>query len=353
MRKLLVLIFLASACSSNGSDAPLLTLADLENPPATTVASATTTTPEVTAPSTTSSTLLVVDVPAPVTIQAANGWSILEGRGAPLRLLDEAVEVAFDDLMGGVLFQFVGAGVDVEADQRVFWSRASQPEAQPFIDVIEPDSTLKLWGVEQIEGRPQAIFTVTHNFNDPESRRQDLVLYDFQTGDSVLATIGGWESGPLVIDYAGDKFLIERADEALTAFQFRDVAGAVVELASNPNPGCFDDPTCPAHPALDVGGGLMAYVERPDDTTAVELVVRDIDLGEEISRISLPSALSRDVVVDFDGSIALVNHRVDGGYRALVVDVGSGSVGDFGLDGLVRFLRVRPEMDGLIQIIGR
>ncbi len=97
----------------------------------------------------------------------------------------------------------------------------------------------------------------------------------------------------------------------------------------------------------------MAYVERPDDTTAVELVVRDIDLGEEISRISLPSALSRDVVVDFDGSIALVNHRVDGGYRALVVDVGSGSVGDFGLDGLVRFLRVRPEMDGLIQIIGR
>lgn len=356
MRKLLVLIFLASACSGSGSDGPLLTFADLENATTTTAGTATSTSePSTPATTTTSTTLLVVDVPAPVTIQSEAGWSVLTGRGAPTRLLDEPVEVAFDDLMGGVLFQFPGAGADVEADQRVFWSRSASPEAQPFIDVIEPDTTLKLWGVEEVEGRPQAILTVIHDFNDPEARREDLVLYDFLTGDAVLATVGGWESGPAVIDYAGGKFIIERGDEALTAFQFRDVAGNVVELASNPHPGCLDDPTCPAHPALDSSGGLLAYVQRSADetSTGVELVVRDIDLGEEIQRIPLPPDLSRDVVVDFDGSTALINHRVDGDYQALVVDVGSGTVGNFGLAGLVRFLRVLPEMEGPIQIVGR
>ena len=361
MRKLLVLIFILSACSGSGSDGPLLTFADFDNPPTTvdpTFGSSTSTTAASTpATTTTSTTLLVVDVPAPITLLGENTWSVLEGRGAPIRLIDERVGVAFDDLQGGFLFQFSGAGEDVTADQRVFWSRPSSPDAEPFLDVLEDDSALKLWGVEEIDGKPQVIFTVIHDFNDPEARREDLVLFDFQTGDRVLATVGGWESGPLVIDYGDGRFVIERGDEALTSFQFRDTAGDVIDLASNPHPGCFDDATCPTNPALDPSGGLLAYLQRSplagSDSLGVELVVRDIDLGEEILRVPLPADLSSEVVLDFDGSVALVNHLTPGGYRAIVVDVGAGTFGDFGFEGLIRFLRIGLDIEPPIEVLGR
>ena len=353
MRKLLVLIFIVSACSRSGSDAPLLTFADLENPPTTLESSvaSTTSTTEATSETTTSTTLLVVDVPAPITILRQDSWSVLEGRGAPVRLIDEGVGVAFDDLAGGFLFQFSGDGKDPTADSRVFWSRAGNPDAEPFLFVPEDDAALRLWGVEQIDGKPQWIFTVIHDFSDPENRREDLVLYAPDTGDRVLETIGGWESGPLVIDYGGGRFVIERGDEGQTSFQFRDSDGAVIELASNPHPGCFDDPTCPTNPALDPSGGLIAYLQR--SATAVDLVVRDIDLGEEIARIALPPDLSSDVVLDFDGSIAIVNQLTPTGNHALVVDVEAGTVGDFGLEGIVRFLRASPQATGPVDVINR
>ena len=357
MRKLLVLIFIFSACGGSGSDAPPLTFADFDSPATTVGGTGSSTTAEASTPgpTTTSTTLLVVDVPAPITILEPDGWSALEGRGAPVRLLDERVGVAFDDLLGGFLFQFSGAGEDVTADQRVFWSRASSPDAQAFLDVPQGDSALRLWGVEEIDGKPQAIFTVIHDFSDPDNRREDLVLYDFQSGDRVLATIGGWESGPLVIDYGGGRFVIERGDEGQTSFQFRNTEGQVVELASNPHRGCFDDPTCPTNPALDPSGGLLAYVQRSGsgDTAVVDLVVRDIDLGEETMRIPLPPDLAEEVVLDFDGSVAVVSQSTAAGYRAIVVDVAAGTVGDFGLEGIVRFLRVSPQADQTVEILGR
>ena len=361
MRKLLVLILILSACSGNGSEGPLLTFADLDSPPTTVDvnpgSSTSTTALSVPATTTTSTTLLVVDVPAPITILGSDHWSVLEGRGVPVPIVDERVGLAFDDLLGGFLFQFSGAGEDVTADQRVFWSRPSSPDAQPFLDVLEDDSALRLWGVEQIDGRPQAIFTVIHNFSDPDTRREDLVLYDFETGDRVLATVGGWESGPLVIDYGGGRFVIERGDEGLTSFEFRDSAGQVIDLASNPHPGCFDDATCPTNPALDPSGGLLVYLQRSPlgdgDLLEVELVVRDIDLGEEISRIPLPIDPSGEMVLDFDGSVALVNQLTPEGYRAIVVDVGAGTLGDFGLEGLVRFLRLELDIDGPVEVLRR
>lgn len=89
------------------------------------------------------------------------------------------------------------------------------------------------------------------------------------------------------------------------------------------------------------------------DLLAVELVVRDIDLGEEIARITLPADPSGEIVLDFDGSVALVNRLTPEGYRAVVVDVGAGTLGDFGLEGVVRFLRSELDIDGPVEVLRR
>jgi len=339
---LLILTLVLAACSGSSSEGPQLTFADFDNPPTTsevlggtsTTIPSSTTTPGST--STTTTTLLVVDTPAPVTVRSDSGFLTLEGLGAPRRILDAPVEAGFDDLSGGFLFQTPGAGVDIAADQRVFWARAANPEAQPWLDVSD-GSLLKLWGVELIEGSPAMILTVTDDAADPELRVERLVVYDFKTYDRVLGEVGDGGSGPLTISYSGGRFLLEQSAGAQQFFEFRNPQGAVLSLESNPQPGCSEDPTCPTRPTLDPTGSLIAYVEGG------ELVVRELDLNEELLRLPMAAALSEVTGLDFDGSTIIVNRQ---GAPALVVDVASGVFGEFGLPGEVHFLRVGPAFDG-------
>ncbi|MDH3606777.1 MAG: hypothetical protein OER12_07260 [Acidimicrobiia bacterium] len=338
---LLVLTLVLAACSGSSSEGPLLTFADFANPPTTSEAlgSTSTTTPSTTTPSstsTTTTTLLVVDTPAPVTVRSDSGFLTLEGLGAPRRILDAPVEAGFDDLSGGFLFQAPGAGVDLAADQRVFWARAANPEAQPYLKVSD-GSLLKLWGVELIEGSPAMILTITDHAADPELRVQRLVVFDFKTFDRVLGEVGDGASGPLSISYSGGRFLLEQSAGVQQFFEFRNPQGAVLSLESNPQPGCSEDPTCPMRPTLDPTGSLIAYVEGS------ELVVHDLDLNEELNRLPMATALSEVTGLDFDGSTIIVNRQ---GAPALVVDVRSGVFGEFGLTGEVHFLRVGPAFDG-------
>lgn len=359
MRKsLFICAFLLGACSGGSSDSPVLTFADFASPATTTEvlsdSSSTTSvppaTPETTGSSTTTTSLLVIDVPGAVAIRSADGFSVIEGRGAPQRFLEQPVAAAFDDLRGGVVFQLPGAGEDPAADQRIFWSRPTHPEAEPFLDVTE-GSLLRLWGTEEIGGTPAMILTIIDDPEDPTSRVERLVAYDFRSADRVLGEVGGEGSGPASISYGGGRFLLEQTAGEQTFFEFRNDQGAVITLASNPHTGCAIDPTCPSSPVLDPSGSFVAYI-LGNPAEQAELVVHDLDLDEEIRRIALPGSLGEVISLDYDGTTVLINRiDPDGVERALIVDVSSSTIGEYGLTGRVQFLRDPPAITGPIGII--
>lgn len=359
MRKtLFICAFLLGACSGGNSDSPVLTFADFASPATTTevLSDSSSTLPPTTVPpepvvsTTTTTTLLVVDAPEAVAIRTIDGFSVIEGRGAPRRVVEEPVAAGFDDLEGGFVFQLPGAGEDPAADQRIFWSRPTHPDAEPFLDVTE-GSLLALWGTEMIGGRPTMILTITDDPGDPDTRVERLVAYDFDTGDRVLAEVGGDGSGPVSVSYGGGRFLLEQAAGEQTFFEFRNDQGAVITLSSNPHPGCAVDPTCPRWPVLDPSGSFVAFVVEDTDG-AMELVVHDLDLDEEVRRISLPGSVGRVTGLDYAGTTVLVNRiDPDGVGRALIVDVSTSTVGEYGLTGRVQFLREPPGFESPITII--
>jgi len=355
MRKTLLLFaILLTACSGGSSDGPALTFADFDNPPTTSEVLGGSSTTSSLAPTTTSSTstttsttLLVIDTPGPVSILTSTDYSILEGRGAPRRLLEAPIAVGLDDLQGGFVFQMPGAGVDTDADQRIFWSRSSNPEAQPFLDVTD-GSLLKLWGVELIDDAPTMILTIADDADDPAARTDRLVVFDFVAGDRVLGEIGAAGSGPESISYGGGRFILEQRSGSQSLFEFRNDQGAIIDLASNPHKGCSDDSTCPTTPALDESGSFLAYLQAPADGR-IELVVYDVDLGEEVQRIELPAGADGASGLEFYGTTVLVNPSDTDG-RAIIVDTDRVTVGEFGLAGIVRFLRTGPGFDGPIEL---
>ena len=356
MRKVLLLLaILLSACGVGESDPPVLTFADFANPPTTTevLSDSSSTMPQATTTtvttSTSTTTLIVVDSPDPIAVRTDSGFGLLEGRGAPSRLVETPVEAAFEDFEGGVVLQLPGAGSDPTADQRIFWARSSKSEAEPFLDVTD-GSLLKLWGTEEIDGSPHMILTITDDPDDPDLRVERLVAYEFGGGDRVLGEVGGDGFGPISISYGGGRFLLEQQAGEQTVFEFRNDQGAPLQLDSNPQPGCADDPTCPRLPTLHPSGSFLAYVEGSGDL--VELVVLDLDLDEEVRRIELPASLGEVTGLDYQDDTVLVN-RVDpsGGERALIVDVPSSTVGEFGLTGRVQFLRESITFDGPLELV--
>jgi hypothetical protein len=355
-RSLLLFAILLGACAGGDSDPPVLTFAEFANPPTTsevlsdspsTVAPLPTTT---SVPVTTSTTtLIVVDAPSAVAISTESGFSLLEGRGAPRRLVEEPVAAAFDDLSGGFVFQLPGAGSDPTADQRIFWSRDSRPDAEPFLDVDE-GSLLALWGTEEIDGAPHMILTITDHPDDPDQRVERLVAYGFGSGDRVLGEVGGDGSGPITVTYGGGRYLLEQQAGEQTVFQFRNDQGAVLDLSSNPQPGCAADPSCARRPALHPSGSFVAYIEGSGDL--VELVVLDLDLDEEVRRILLPASLGEVTGLDYEDDTVLINRISPAGRtQALIVNVPASTVGEFGLTGHVQFLRQAPAFDGAVTIL--
>jgi len=359
MRKLLLLLALILAgCSGADSNGPSLTFADLSNPAiapevlsgASSSSTTSTTPPPTTTSSTTSTTLLVVDTPGPVTILAETGFSILQGRGAPQRLVEIAIETGFEDLQGGYVFQLPGAGIDPAADQRIFWSRTSRPDAEPFLDVSD-GGLLRLWGTEMIGDVPKMILTITDDSDTPGELVERLVVFDFVTGDRVLGEVGGVDHGPVSISYGGGRFLLDQQAGVQSFFEFRNDQGAVVSLASNPQTGCAEDPDCPSNPALDPTGSFLAYLQ-PGPEASTDLVILDLDLNEEVRRIVLPASLGEVLGLEFSGETVIVNRiNPTGEERAIIVDTASSAFGEFGLQGYVSFHRQEAEFEGPISIL--
>ena len=358
MRKpLLLLTLILAGCSGASSNGPQLTFADFNNPATPEVlsgssSSSTTSTapPSTTTSSTTSTTLLVIDAPGPVSIQTEEGFSILVGRGAPGRLVESPIEAGFEDLQGGYVFQLPGAGSDPSADQRIFWARASKPEAQPFLDVDE-GSLMRLWGTAMVGESPQMILTITDDSDTQGEFVERLILFDFESGDRVLGEVGGDGHGPERISYGGGRFLLDQRAGVQSFFEFRNDQGAVVSLDSNPQTGCAESPACLTHPVLDPSGSFLAYLDSTVDGST-DLVVLDLDLDEEVRRIALPGGLGEVFGLEFSDETVIVNRTSAAGeQRALIVDTTESRVGEFGLVGHVRFLRPDADFEFPISIL--
>lgn len=347
MRKLVFLVVFLVGCSGS-AEGPTFTFADLTSPstPATVLdsdaslpTSSTTTTSTV--PDTTTTTLAVVDSPVPLLVRRTDGVAIVDQTGAERQLLAEPVGQIFDDLQGGFVLQRPGAGSDPEADQRIFWSRATNADAQPFLDVA-PGELLQVWGVEEFAEGPAMILTVSGE----AGAIQELIVFDFETGDRVLAE---WnEASALSISYSGDRFLIEARRGADRFFEFRNAQGAVLALEYNPLPGCIDDSTCPRNPRIASSGGSVAYLETDFEAgkAQTDVVVYDLENGVESVRIPIPAGATS---LDFDGDIVLVNRTLAS--APLLVDVENRTVSMLDGSAEVSFLRREPAFEGQFSIV--
>lgn len=347
MRKFVLFVAFLAGCSGT-SEGPVFTFADLTSPstPATVLDSdaslPTDTTTTTVAPETTTTTVLeTVAAPGAVLVNNREGVQIVDDSGAADIILEEPVGAIYDDLAGGFVVQLPGAGADPQVDQRVFWSRPSSPDAQPYLNVAA-GKLLRLWGVERINGSPAMILTIT----DPSADTEELIAFDFASGDQLLAEWQGQRA--LAISFSGDRFLIEARNGSNRFFEFRNAQGALMELEYNPLPGCIDDSTCPRRPRLSAMGGLVAYLEKDFDggEARSNVVVYDLETGRESARVAIPDGATS---IDFNGDHVLVNRGES--QRPLIVTVATGSVGELEHNGELGFLRRGPGFNGPFSVL--
>jgi hypothetical protein len=359
LRKLVVFLLLLSSCSGAVEDGPALTFADFTNPSTSAAVpdgaqptTAPVTTPPPAPPTTTTSTSTTIPVgeaPASLLLVDTAGASLWLQQQGVLALVDEPLETIFDDQQGGFVLQPAGAGVDPLADQRIYWSRSNNKDAQPFLDVGD-GALLRLWGVAAISGRPHMLITTTDGPSSGTAGVVRLLAHDFAGGLRELGVVGNEGQAPISITVGGGRILLEKREGANSFFEFRNDDGEVLELEYNPLPECVDDSRCPRLPSLAPGGGLIAFLQDSfDESGAVttDAVVYDADLGLEMERIALPDPAV--VGLAFDGTTIIANRGQE--LSALMVDLASGVVSELARPGVAHFLVTPPGFDGTFRLV--
>ncbi len=134
----------------------------------------------------------------------------------------------------------------------------------------------------------------------------------------------GWFTGPEYgVDAAtrgGDRIAISAGADLGEVFSFVDLEGNEIEEPDSPVPvgHRYNEPPYYQYAALGPDGRTLAFIEGPDwdrttETTIGdwELVVVDLDSGEETARIALFDGVEVIEVgyLDFDGTWAVVSRR--------------------------------------------
>jgi hypothetical protein len=165
----------------------------------------------------------------------------------------------------------------------------------------------------------------------------------------------GWFAGPEygvdVASRGADRIAVSAGADLGEVFTFYDLEGNEIDEPNNPVPvgHRYNEPPFYQHVALAPDGRTLAFIEGPDwdrttETTIGdwELVVVDLDSGEETARILLFDRGTIEVThLDFDGTWAIVSRDdpiVDRAepVTALAVDTATGTVSSLpGIAGIV------------------
>lgn len=286
--------------------------------------------------------------PVPLVVAAPSGVRVLGPDGSEQTVIEGAVDLAFDDTMGGVVFQ---RPFDPDEPPPIFWlpAGADLPE---LIAVPQPDGGwVQLEDVEVVEGSARVFYTDGRGFDaGPESAIIELQMHDLATGEVVtIGTAGGWEASATPISVGGGVVAYNNAAEGFAWFAFSDLRGNLIAVDANPLPdevGCFDRNDCPVRSALSSSGAALAYVQpgAPGTPFPFELVVVDFESGAELGRADVrfegEPLVDR---IDLREGLAVVNRDdpdlFDVAEAALVVDLEAGTVIQLPRLGTATFLR--------------
>jgi hypothetical protein len=294
-------------------------------------------------------------VPTGILVASESGIVLIDGANATT-LLDEPASVAVDDLMGGVVYQGPRAngGYGEPEDTIVWWLPAGAETPQSLL-VPTGDQRLRLVAVERIDGSPTVVYIRSENPGDFENAEDTLRLYDFDTAVvTEIRTVGGWESGSGQITFGGGIFASNWFGEAYSGFDFFDAEGNGVEVGGNPYPSgviCFDgtiDPgggRCYDNVAISPDGSLLAYTRLIADDDGIvtqrDLVVVSTTDGTELHRMPLRTEEPFSIAsLEIRDDLVLVNRfafLMDDPEPAVVVDLGTGTVGSLDVPGIARF----------------
>ncbi|MGH8875432.1 MAG: hypothetical protein ACRDVM_09315, partial [Acidimicrobiia bacterium] len=199
---------------------------------------------------------LVSEQPGVVVANQAGVWHVTSGGES--QLVAAPAAVAFDDLAGGVVFQ-QAAPYDDTGPSTTIWHVAAG-EAVAIVE--EPlDGRLNLLDLADIDGEVSVVFTSETGVG-PEDQSQILETVALATGERrAVGEVGGWKSGVSSASWSGDWFALNHFFNGSSRFYALDQAGNEVDLSFNPNPGCFDDVTCPRSVAVTGDGLWFVYLQ--------------------------------------------------------------------------------------------
>ena len=251
--------------------------------------------------------------------------------GSATQVLPRSVSAAFDDGLGGLVFQTIAwsPAEPQNTDNSIWWLRPR--EARPIEVIPATDRRgVTLHDVVEIDGAATVVYTVHEGgFVGPDDAVEAVQLLDLATREvTEIDRYNGFEASSRA-EIGGDLVAREWNVEASGWTSLETLAGDPVEVpgltdgraagwaANNP---CVDTVECPTGVALSPDGSQLAYALplRNGDGSydRQEIVVVETATGDTLHRITLP--IEGEATLDLGSSNLVVNRE---SYAALVIDL--------------------------------
>jgi hypothetical protein len=227
-------------------------------------------------------------------VAASDGLHVATAEGEVAPILDEAVDTAYDDGRGGVVFTRADPGNrsrnqrPVASSSAGIWHLPAGTTEAVEIVPPRPGGWNRLLTVSHLGGRTSIIYlalTMDREFENEEVAVGSAMAKDLDSGvETVLvAQAAGWEFGVAVASDGGDRLALALSVEAWDDWAFFGPG-----LQPLPTRCAQEDldvrqsaKACPGHGVLDEAGRLVALSDQDDPEVRVNVVWADPVTGEK------------------------------------------------------------------------
>ncbi len=268
-------------------------------------------------------------LPRPLLLVDEDGVWSLSPQGAFRLLVAGEVALAFDDTLGGVVFQQPWEWGESFTKTSIYRVPPGSGAAEVVVGASDTE-LVELKAVEVIDGAPTVIYTVGRDLDSPTTATDVLRLRRLDTGaDRGLAIVGGWEWGAGRVSHGGDLFAVESFGEAYTWLDILDPSGFPQSFPTSPLPeptDCFDVASCPVGMVISPDGITLAFTRGVAGGEGNELVIWFLYSGAESWDQIGVAGDPQPRRLDYDGEVVLVTRAgagLDDYTMPLLVEVGA------------------------------
>lgn len=245
-------------------------------------------------------------------VAATNGLHVATPDGQMVKVLDQQVDVVFDDGKGGLVYTLASPGnpyrgtyPGTEALATIWHLPAGATEAVPLVPPARPGGWNLLESVGRIRDRTHVVFGRVAeeqvNYGEDSAMVGDVVAMDLDShSESVIIKDSyRWEAGVQTSSFGGDRLSVIEVAEAYAFWSLfgpgpakiddrcgsEDMVEVLQSVAAMP---------CPSPGVLDESGKVVG-VDEPDDVRSPATVVwRDPITGEKGRGVTLQGARLAD-----------------------------------------------------------